>query len=857
MAKRHPLLLMPTPTSPGERGKRNGGPPALSKPTRSRQEERLGPKFTALSDAMSKKRLEMRVSPGGADAEEVIVLETAGPLEEFVNAATKITGIEWLTEIDEPDLPPDPDFFVPNSNKPLNGKAYLIFVNQQALQQLLSLWQKWTRSQSLGYGFGVYEQLFSLLKDVRTWSSRDRLESTGVLEDWRARVAAGSETVRCEIELWYRRDPRRRVAAAARLRRLLEQLGAKRLQHVTVEEIEYDALLGEIPLGEIKKILASPETAFVQCEDIRLFCAVGQMAGIPILGEPEEDKWGDEEGRELREPVAALLDGLPLQNHKRLAGRLEIDDPDGWESDYQAVSRVHGTGMASLILHGDLGKANHALSRRLYVRPIMRPRQFLTGAVESVPDDVLPLDLVHRAVRRMFERSGEDEPAAPEVCIINFSIGDRYRPFDGAMSPLSRLLDYLAFRYGVLFVVSAGNYSDDIILDHAGPLGAIPPEELEKLTLRAIAADVRLRKLLSPAEGVNVLSVGAAHADESGPIKAPGWVDPYTKTGMPSIFSGQGMGYRRCVKPDVLMPGGRTLIQAGLGTQPVGSVPVRTFMHAARPGQQCASPGKTPGDTSAVKHIRGTSGATALATRSAIELYDVISDLRKGIGGEVIDQVPMATWIRTVLAHAARWPQFDAMSVALKTPDNSQRFREYISRMIGYGLIDTNLLGSSSDYRVTALGGGALGAEQAHVHRFPLPPSLAGKAGWRRLVITLSYFSPVNPAHQGWRRAHLWFEPPTKPPASKLSVSRTEVDWQAVTRGTLQHEILEGNKADIFLDGDGLEIKVSCRATAGALEETVPYALAVTLEVAESIGISIYDEIAQRIRPAVRIQPKV
>jgi hypothetical protein len=235
-------------------------------------------------------------------------------------------------------------------------------------------------------------------------------------------------------------------------------------------------------------------------------------------------------------------------------------------------------------------------------------------------------------------------------------------------------------------------------------------------------------------------------------------------------------------------------------------------------------------------------------------LYDVISALRDAAGGEVIDTVPMATWIRTALVHAAAWTAMDRIEDALKNPSTSQKFREYVSRLIGYGTIDITRLGRSTDHRVTAFGGGVLGPDEAHSHRFPLPPSLAGKAGRRRLTITLSYFTPVNPAHQGWRRAHLWFEPPPKPPKGKLAIDRKGVDWQAVTRGTLQHEILEGDKADVFMDGDALDVRVSCRASAGPLEEAVPYAIAITLEVAEAIGVPIYDEIAQRIRASVRVK---
>jgi hypothetical protein len=803
---------------------------------------------------MEKHRLTWLASASVGNPEEVVVLVTVAPINDFVDAVKKITGLEWLGEIEEPDIPPDLDFFDPkNKNKLLFGRVYLAFANQQALNQLLSLWHRWTAGQPLAYGLGPFEQLFALLKDVRPWGPKDRLEATGVLDEWRERVLAGQDSVRCEVELWFRRDPRHRAAASSRMRTLLKELGGKGIQQVTIEEIAYDALLVELPITEVNRVLDLPDTALVRCEDVRLFGAVGQMAAPVLPGDPEAEKPVPALLGVLGNPVAALLDGFPLQNHQRLLGRLDVDDPDGWEANYPVAARIHGTAMASLILHGDLGAAGPALNRRLYVRPIMQGRAL--GWVppdESVPENTLIVDLVHRAVRRIVEGDGEEGPAAPAVCIVNFSIGDRSRPFDGVMSPLSRLLDYLAYRYNILFVVSAGNWTEAIDLVHAGPLAAINSLDLSSLTLQAVAADARLRRLLSPAEGVNVFTIAAAHADASGPFNIPGWVDPYPNHGMPSIINGQGMGYRRCIKPDVLMDGGRVIVQQKLGTPPSGKLPLQLFHFAARPGQQVATPGKRAGDTSAVNHIRGTSGATALTTRAAIQLYDMLDALRADPGGEVIATVPMATWIRTALVHAAGWPAAKTFEDVLRTPENASKYREYVTRLIGYGLIDPDRLGISTDYRVSTLGGGVLSVDQSHVHRFPLPPSLAGKAGWRRLTITLSYFSPLNPMHQGWRRAHLWFDPPTK---GELKITRTQADWQAVTRGTVQHEILDGNKADLFTDGDALEIRVSCRETAGSLEEGVPYALAVTLEIAEEIGIPIYDEIAQRIRAGIKITP--
>jgi hypothetical protein len=48
-----------------------------------------------------------------------------------------------------------------------------------------------------------------------------------------------------------------------------------------------------------------------------------------------------------------------------------------------------------------------------------------------------------------------------------------------------------------------------------------------------------------------------------------------------------------------------------------------------------------------------------------------------------------------------------------------------------------------------------------------------------------------------------------------------------------------------------LALAVNCRSDAGSLRDEVPYAMAVTLEVAEHLDIPIYDEIKVRLRPRI------
>lgn len=78
-------------------------------------------------------------------------------------------------------------------------------------------------------------------------------------------------------------------------------------------------------------------------------------------------------------------------------------------------------------------------------------------------------------------------------------------------------------------------------------------------------------------------------------------------------------------------------------------------------------------------------------------------------------------------------------------------------------------------------------------------------------------------------------------------------DWQAVQRGTVQHEVFEGQKAAAFVDGDEIVVHVSCREDAKILSGPVSYALAVTLEVDEAIGIDIYAEVRERVENKLRV----
>lgn len=842
-----PLLAF-GPAIVGER-KRKKGFPNLVTPNSSRQVSRIEPQFRKLVATFEAQRAKMGVGiPDEVDPSLVIVFDLAGSVKDFCNAINKIEGLEFLSEFVGDDTEPDDDFYLKDeegnkTDKLVSHSLYLVMSNMAAIEELLQLFEKWKSDPKVTLDRGLYKfkEMFQQLVAIRHWGPQDRIQETGLYEEWKERleVIGNSQSfVQVEVELWYRQDKIKQIKAEEIVRNNVSNVAGKVISRALIPEINYHALLVELPIQQVELFLAegAESVQLLTVDEIMFVSPYRPMA----LGWQDNDSIADDdlikgialnEGERIQgKPRVALLDGLPVSNHGALRGRLIIDDPDDLENHYPVIKRQHGTEMASLIIHGDLNKPDSPLDRPLYVRPIMESVEGI-GCTEQVISNVLFPDLLIRAVRRIMEGDGDSEAVAPSVRIINLSIGDPARVLTRRMSPGGRVLDWLAVNYNLLFIVSAGNHNEIPITIPVEALSNI--ESARTAAVQATFNNSLLLGILSPGDAINVLTIGATHNDKADAIKVPD-----------TVLDVRGPGINRSIKPDLYYMGGRVVYKRPVITpEQQGNIDLEIAdSSVVGPGVRAAVPSRG-GAINGTKFCIGTSNAAALVTHEASKLFDILEE------GNSENNLPDALYhpllVRALLVHASSWGEWK------KDLDLKEKNRKQLTPLLGYGCLDPSRLGFSARNRAMVIAGGSITKDQRHTYNLPLPLSLRSKAEWHRFTVTLAFAAPTVGTLNRYRGSKVYFE--YKEDGTETA-KRSEAEPNMVRKGSLQHEIIEGTRAMTFVEGDAFSIHVECMDDARYLRkrEEIKYALVASVETAEQTSTTIYDEVKMALRTRAR-----
>lgn len=833
-----PLLRLNEPRDV-QRRKAGGGGEQSRQFTRGAQERAHGPIFRHLRNVLESQNatLQLRADANSLAPERLLVFEVTGSVQNFAKAVARIDGLEFAgeEELAGDDLDTNPEF-------------YLLVPQLGALQEIVSLWETWTQTGSVPRNYTPWRNLFLQLRKVRPWGPADRV-SIANREYFRDIIdgAPDGYLVRIEVELVFRASDVTSQEAEANLTAQIAKAGGQVIHSSRRVEFAYHAMLVDLPTSEVQKITDLDPSSLAGADPVANI--VPQSVGYPTEGADRVD--GDVARSVPRnvEPIAAVFDSVPVQAHPLLADRIVVDDPFDLES-LAVGTRNHGTAMASLAVHGDLNEAASPISRRVYFRPIMYAPAFGDELFDS---DKLVIDVIVTAVMRMREDGGTS------VILVNLSLGDRTKPFSGKISTWGRALDYLAFTYGILFLVSAGNTLDGVPVDTfpsvANFLGALPADRAAAVVrgLNAIKAD---RRILAPADSVNALTIGSWHRDASQVVfggASP--FPPYNGQDMPNLSSRLGPGLRRGTKPEALFSGGKQPVRF----DPVAVPPILlSHPHPSRYwGLRVAAPPEN--GVYATHFTIGTSAATALATHSAHRIFDALERAYPQVI-EPMQLAERAVLLKALLVHSASWRGAEDFIRPIVDPNGDlhhEHWRREVCRYLGYGFVDPEDAIACTSDRATMWATGTLGPEASLTFDIPAPAVLSASASERNVRATLAWFTPVRPGHLAYRAIKLRIPSLQKESLQMAGVETTtgQPSNSQSESGTLLHRLWKGTKIGNNGQVASIPIQVQREKDQGSpIDDLIPFALAVTIEMPGAI--QVYDQVSARInvkpRPRVR-----
>lgn len=769
----------------------------------------------------------------------MLVFEVRGAVGTFANAIKKVPGLEL---IDEEELDGDDQDKTP--------EAYLLVPDAAALQNILSLWKRWTAGQELGSGFAPWRDVFATFRDIRTWGPSDRVheEDRAILVE-EIEFMKDEELVLIEIELVFRSSDELAAAAEHAVIVAVTSLGGNLVSRSRIADIAYHALLARLPVSAVRQIAERSDDGISGMDAVMHIRP--QSITAPDRTEDAARPSAEQEVPPANgEPILAILDGVPVSQHPLLRNRLDVDDLFGLEPSALVADRIHGTAMASLIAHGDRNLSELPLARRIHFVPVL-------GANDQFPEDRLVVDLVYRAVTTMRR---EDDPTAPSVLIINLSLGNARKTFQGRLSAWARLIDRLAHRYGILFCVSAGNHSQQFdvpaYLTMMEYEATVQPERATQ-TLTALSQLIGYRRLLSPSETVNGITVGAANVDAVSTVErrgAIGRVDPFQLMITANPSSALGPGFANSVKPEILMPGAREhLMMVASGS----SLAVRPTGGARPHGLKVAAPPRD-GTNNWEHYTCGTSAASALGSRTAHRIHDAL----EATYGETFTLLPhgqRAVILKALLVHTAAWP-FDSAELIKSVlgpadPKQHVRQKDNIRRFLGYGIVSADDAIYCAADRATFWAVGTLGAEQRRSISVPLPACMSGQALNHSVRATLAWFTAVLPGRQSYRSVKLSLLAPDELGGFRVLPNKRQPDVNQASKGTVFSRCWDGDKAPVLTASSVIEFVVQREPDRGAdIDELVPFGLAVT--VAMPGIVEVYDQARARIAPAVPVRTR-
>ncbi|WP_406218518.1 S8 family peptidase [Streptomyces canus] len=409
-------------------------------------------------------------------------------------------------------------------------------------------------------------------------------------------------------------------------------------------------------------------------------------------------------------PVVGLIDSGVQIEHPLLEGCVveatSVSEfiPDGFDR------HGHGTAVASILLRGSL---ESQLTSKEWGEPVCRVLSVrVLDDTNRIPPYRLPQSEISAAVSYLAERG---------VKVINLSLGDINGLMVGNRAPsIAAVLDTLARRYGIVFVV---------------PTGTVVPREYSGLIDEKFRADYPDRMLESPETGLIDPAPAALAITVGGTVPTPRPVAlgsvPLGRPGWPSPFSRIGPGINGAIKPDVSAPAGTLGQDLDSGNlQDLDALKV--VVADGRPGAQ-----------GVVTYDLGTSLAAPLVAKAC---------------AAVQKQYPTASsnLVRALVLQSVSEASIPMTANELLT-DGERETKSL--RLAGYGHVSEPGSVLSEDRNTVLFAQEEIPLDEVHLYTVPIPEAFftSGRAD-RGISVSLCYDPPVRARRMEYMASRMNFE---------------------------------------------------------------------------------------------------
>lgn len=488
----------------------------------------------------------------------------------------------------------------------------------------------------------------------------------------------------------------------------------------------------------------------------------------------------------------------------------------------------HGTMVAGIALYGDLvsrlEERNFVPELYLYSGKVTEER-FDTGrGTEYSFREGFVENAIARAVDYFVREYG--------CRVFNVSLGDIRKPYNGGhVRGLAAVLDELARKYGVLFVVPTGNFEGT---------SDFPRDWWQEYPDYLFSAAARI---IDPAPALNALTVGSL-ARYDAPRLTVQYNDPayqpIARRDEPSPFSRSGPGPGGAIKPEVVEYGGNYFVD--LRTAPPNNVWSRDL-------------GELSTNANFMQSLFGVDSGTSYAAPKVAHL-----------AGLILNQYPEASadLLRALIVAQCKHP--------LKTRQLLDNDEERILRLVGYGKPDWNAVLYSTESRVTLFSEDEIGEDEHHFYEIPLPEDfIAGSRRMRRITVALAHTPLVRRTRIDYKASSMSFRVIRRSDVeivlNVFRASQVRQQLQLIPEvGDFRPSVKRRSKGTVqaatwqivaprWRDWDGRRLFVvvtrSVPEWARGLVEKERYALVIVLE--DSAEVRHYTAIQQMLRARIRL----